>query len=75
MKQPVGFPVGKGLYSRRVSKFIFVYTQNNSNLKIFCPLSPAVIPWPPTAKARLGSWEPGNIRFDEVKLALRHVFP
>jgi hypothetical protein len=37
-------------------------------------MSPAVIRWPLTAKARLGSGGIGNVRFEEVKLALRRWF-
>ena len=74
MKQPVGFPIGRGMCFRRVPKLIFVYTQNNSDFKISCSVSPAVTRWPLTAKARLGSGGPDNIRFGEVKLAPRQVF-
>ena len=37
-------------------------------------MSPAVIRWPLTAKARFGSGGPGSIQFEDVKFALRHVF-
>jgi len=74
MKQPVGFLIGRGLCSRLVPKLIFVYTQSNSDLKIICPMSRAVIRWPLTTKAQLGSGGTGNVQYEEVKLALRHCF-